>query len=120
MLIASGPRSPKVVHKSLRSSGGEKGFVLHGALDCFNEAFAAFRFQNESSSSGTQRLTNQIVAIVHCENQHFGVRRSFFDLTRDGYAVQVLQLQIDKSDVRSQFSSDPDGFLSIGRFAAYM
>jgi len=84
-------------------AGGEKGFVLAKGLDGVEEDAVGFILENEAAGAGLNDLLNEVVGLVHGEDEDFRGGRGFADLAGGFDTVEKGHADVENGDVRFVF-----------------
>jgi hypothetical protein len=97
---------------------GEEGFVLAEGLDGVEEDAVGFVFEDVTASAGFDDLLNEVVGLVHGEDENFSGRGDFANLASGFDAVEERHADIEDGDVGLVLGGFFDGIAAIGGFGA--
>ena len=97
---------------------GEEGFVLAEGLDGVEEDAIGFVFEDVTASAGFDDLLNEVVGLVHGEDENFGGRGGLADLAGGFDAVEERHADVEDGDARFVLPCFFDGVTAVGGFGA--
>jgi hypothetical protein len=98
------------------NAGGEEGFVPTEGLDGVEENAVGFVLEDVAAGAGFDDLLDEIVRLMHGEDENFGGGRGFADLAGGFDAVEKGHADIEDGDVRLVLGGFFDGVSTVGGF----
>jgi len=100
------------------NADGEIRLVLAEGLEGVEEDAVGVILEDVAVSAGFDDLLNEVVGLVHGENEDFGGGRSFADLASCFHAVEERHADVEDGDVRFVFGGFFDGVAAVDSFGA--
>jgi hypothetical protein len=99
-------------------AGGEEGLVLAESVDGVEEDAIGFVFEDVAAGAGFDDLLDEVVGLVHGEDENFGGGRGFADMAGGFDAVEERHADVEDGDVRFVLRGFFDGVATVGGFGA--
>ena len=92
--------------------------MLAEGLDGVEEDAVGFVFEDVAAGAGFDDLLDEVVGLVHGEDENFGGRGGFADLASDFDTVEERHADVENGDVGFVFDGFFDGVAAVGSFGA--
>jgi hypothetical protein len=104
--------------RGLGDAGGEEGFVLAESVNGVEEDAVGFVLENEAAGAGLNDLLNEVVGLVHGEDENFGGWGGFANVACGFDTVEERHADVEDGDVWLMLRGFFDSVAAVGGFGA--